>query len=132
MNKIMDELYVEINGKYEKINSENFTVYKKVGEIYLPEYTLSDFLPEGVWIITKSDYFESRYNVKKSKEAFSLDWINIRYPDLSELGGLYKAREYIIEKLHEDQNKTENMSMYEFVGYILGRVYEYCKNNGKV
>ena len=29
----MDELYVEINGKYEKINSENFTVYKKVGEI---------------------------------------------------------------------------------------------------
>ena len=128
----MDELYVEINGKYEKINSENFIIYKKVGEKFLPKHILPDFLPEGVWIITRSDHFESRYDVKKTKEAFSLDWTKIRYPDLSELGGLYKAREYIVEKLNEDQSKTENMSMYEFVGYILGRVYEYCKNNGKV
>ena len=125
------KLYIKNEkGRYEEYQIPDVdiseTLFRRINGKYVPESTmLTNYLPEGVWVVTRGQSSREIISGKYLKELMMLDKVSDlkEMPSLAELGGWQKCAKYVLNEIRD----FESMTMNEIVYAIVGKVYEYSK-----
>lgn len=126
------KLYVKNNkGRYEEyqipeIDIED-TYYRKVNGKYEPVGKLiSNDIPEGVWVVTRTRSGREYISGKYLRECFRLDKAaDIEKFPLSKMAHINKVFHRIQEELRVSNTDDRPMSNHELLKAIIGMVYKY-------
>ena len=117
-------------GRYEEYQIPDLdvsdTLFRRINGKYVPESTmLTNYLPEGVWVVTRGQSSREIISGKYLKELMMLDKVADlkEMPCLAELGDWHKCANYILDEIGD----FESMTMKELVYAIVGKVFEYSK-----
>ena len=125
------KLYIKNEkGRYEEYQIPDVdiseTLFRRINGKYVPESTmLTNYLPEGVWVVTRGQSSREIISGKYLKELMMLDKVSDlkEMPSLAELGSWQKCAKYVLNEIGD----FESMTMNEIVYAIVGKVYEYSK-----
>ena len=125
------KLYIKNEkGRYEEYQIPDVdiseTLFRRINGKYVPESTmLTNYLPEGVWVVTRGQSSREIISGKYLKELMMLDKVSDlkEMPSLAELGSWQKCAKYVLDEIGD----FESMTMNEIVYAIVGKVYEYSK-----
>ena len=125
------KLYIKNEkGRYEEYQIPDVdiseTLFRRINGKYVPESTmLTNYLPEGVWVVTRGQSSREIISGKYLKELMMLDKVSDlkEMPSLAELGSWQKCAKYVLDEIGD----FESMTMKEIVYAIVGKVYEYSK-----
>ena len=126
------KLYIKNEkGRYEEYQIPDVdiseTLFRRINGKYVPESTmLTNYLPEGVWVVTRGQSSREIISGKYLKELMMLDKVSDlkEMPSLAELGSWQKCAKYVLDEI----GNFESMTMNEIVYAIVGKVFEYSKN----
>ena len=132
--KVMKEkrLYTKNEkGRYEEYQIPDMdvsnTLFRKINGKYVPvSINCINDLPEGVWVVTRGRSSREIISGKYLKEIMMLDKVSDlkEMPSLAELGGWHKCAKYVLDEIGD----FSNMTMREIVDAVVGKVFEYSKN----
>ena len=125
------KLYIKNEkGRYEEYQIPDVdiseTLFRRINGKYVPESTmLTNYLPEGVWVVTRGQSSREIISGKYLKELMMLDKVSDlkEMPSLEELGSWQKCAKYVLDEIGD----FESMTMNEIVYAIVGKVFEYSK-----
>ena len=125
------KLYIKNEkGRYEEYQIPDVdiseTLFRRINGKYVPESTmLTNYLPEGVWVVTRGRSSREIISGKYLKELMMLEKAADlkEMPSLAELGSWQKCAKYVLNEIRD----FESMTMNEIVYAIVGKVYEYSK-----
>ena len=125
------KLYIKNEkGRYEEYQIPDVdiseTLFRRINGKYVPESTmLTNYLPEGVWVVTRGQSSREIISGKYLKELMMLDKVSDlkEMPSLAELGSWQKCAKYVLDEIGD----FESMTMNEIVYAIVGKVFEYSK-----
>ena len=125
------KLYIKNEkGRYEEYQIPDVdiseTLFRRINRKYVPESTmLTNYLPEGVWVVTRGQSSREIISGKYLKELMMLDKVSDlkEMPSLAELGSWQKCAKYVLDEIGD----FESMTMNEIVYAVVGKVYEYSK-----
>lgn len=131
------KLYIKNkNGRYEEYQIPQVelseTLYRKINGRYVPEsINCTSDLPEGVWVVTRGASSKEYISGQYLKELMQLDKVSDikEMPNIAELGGWQKCAKYVLKSRCIDRDKLNTMSINDIVYAIIGKVYEYSKQN---
>ena len=126
------KLYIKNEkGRYEEYQIPDVdiseTLFRRINGKYVPESTiLTNYLPEGVWVVTRGQSSREIISGKYLKELMMLDKVSDlkEMPSLAELGSWQKCAKYVLDEIGD----FESMTMNEIVYAVVGKVFEYSKN----
>ena len=126
------KLYIKNEkGRYEEYQIPDVdiseTLFRRINGKYVPESTmLTNYLPEGVWVVTRGQSSREIISGKYLKEMMMLDKVSDlkEMPSLAELGSWQKCAKYVLDEIGD----FESMTMNEIVYAVVGKVFEYSKN----
>ena len=126
------KLYIKNEkGRYEEYQIPDVdiseTLFRRINGKYVPESTmLTNYLPEGVWVVTRGQSSREIISGKYLKEMMMLDKVSDlkKMPSLAELGSWQKCAKYVLDEIGD----FESMTMNEIVYAVVGKVFEYSKN----
>ena len=126
------KLYIKNEkGRYEEYQIPDVdiseTLFRMINGKYVPESTmLTNYLPEGVWVVTRGQSSREIISGKYLKELMKLDKVSDlkEMPSLAELGSWQKCAKYVLDEIGD----FESMTMNEIVYAVVGKVFEYSKN----
>ena len=126
------KLYIKNEkGRYEEYQIPDVdiseTLFRRINGKYVPESTmLTNYLPEGVWVVTRGQSSREIISGKYLKELMMLDKVSDlkEMPSLAELGSWQKCAKYVLDEIGD----FESMTMNEIVYAVAGKVFEYSKN----
>ena len=126
------KLYIKNDkGRYEEYQIPDVdiseTLFRRINGKYVPESTmLTNYLPEGVWVATRGQSSREIISGKYLKELMMLDKVSDlkEMPSLAELGSWQKCAKYVLDEIGD----FESMTMNEIVYAVVGKVFEYSKN----
>ena len=126
------KLYIKNEkGRYEEYQIPDVdiseTLFRRINGKYVPESTmLTNYLPEGVWVVTRGQSSREIISGKYLKELMMLDKVSDlkEMPSLAELGSWQKCAKYVLDEIGD----FESMTMNEIVYSVVGKVFEYSKN----
>ena len=126
------KLYIKNEkGRYEEYQIPDVdiseTLFRRINRKYVPESTmLTNYLPEGVWVVTRGQSSREIISGKYLKELMMLDKVSDlkEMPSLAELGSWQKCAKYVLDEIGD----FESMTMNEIVYAVVGKVFEYSKN----
>ena len=117
-------------GRYEEYQVPELdfsnTLFRRINGKYVPESVmLTNYLPEGIWVVTRGRSSREIISGKYLKELMMLDKVSDlkEMPSLAELGGWQKCAQWALNEIGD----FESMTMKEIVYAIVGKVYEYSK-----
>ena len=117
-------------GRYEEYQVPELdfsnTLFRRINGKYVPESVmLTNYLPEGIWVVTRGRSSREIISGKYLKELMKLDKASElkEMPSLAELGGWQKCAQWALDEIGD----FESMTMKEIVYAIVGKVYEYSK-----
>ena len=117
-------------GRYEEYQVPELdfsnTLFRRINGKYVPESVmLTNYLPEGIWVVTRGRSSREIISGKYLKELMKLDKASElkEMPSLAELGGWLKCAQWVFDEIGD----FESMTMKEIVYAIVGKVYEYSK-----
>ena len=117
-------------GRYEEYQIPDLdvsdTLFRRINGKYVPESTmLTNYLPEGVWVVTRGQSSREIISGKYLKEMMMLEKVSDlkEMPSLAELGGWQKCAKYVLQEIGD----ISIMSKYDIVNAIVGKVFEYSK-----
>ena len=127
------KLYIKNEkGRYEEYQIPDVdiseTLFRRINGKYVPESTmLTNYLPEGVWVVTRGQSSREIISGKYLKELMMLDKVSDlkEMPSLAELGGWHKCAKYVLDEIGD----FSNMTMREIVDAVVGKVFEYSKKS---
>lgn len=102
------------------------TLFRRINGKYVPiAVNCTNFLPEGVWVVTRRRGSREIINGKYLRELMMLDKASDlrEMPNLAELGGMRKCANYVLDTIGDISTMTKN----EIVNAIVGKVFEYSK-----
>ena len=102
------------------------TLFRRINGKYVPiAVNCTNFLPEGVWVVTRRRGIREIINGKYLRELMLLDKASDlrEMPNLAELGGMRKCANYVLAEIGDISTMTKN----EIVNAIVGKVFEYSK-----
>ena len=102
------------------------TLFRRINGKYVPiAVNCTNFLPEGVWVVTRRRGSREIINGKYLRELMLLDKASDlrEMPNLAELGGMRKCANYVLDTIGDISTMTKN----EIVNAIVGKVFEYSK-----
>ena len=125
------KLYIKNEkGRYEEYQIPDVdiseTLFRRINGKYVPESTmLTNYLPEGVWVVTRGQSSREIISGKYLKELMMLDKVSDlkEMPSLAELGSWQKCAKYVLDEI----GNFESMTMNEIVYAVVGKVVEYSK-----
>ena len=125
------KLYIKNEkGRYEEYQIPDVdiseTLFRRINGKYVPESTmLTNYLPEGVWVVTRGQSSREIISGKYLKELLKLDKVSDlkEMPSLAELGSWQKCANYVLRTIGDIDTMTRN----QIVNAIVGKVYEYSK-----
>lgn len=119
-------------GRYEEYQIPDMdvseTLFRRINGKYVPiAVNCTNFLPEGVWVVTRRRGSREIINGKYLRELMMLDKASDlrEMPNLAELGGMRKCADYVLDTIGDISTMTKN----EIVNAIVGKVFEYSKSN---
>ena len=126
------KLYIKNEkGRYEEYQIPDVdiseTLFRRINGKYVPESTmLTNYLPEGVWVVTRGQSSREIISGKYLKELMMLDKVSDlkEMPSLAELGSWQKCAKYVLDEIGD----FESMTMNEIVYAVVGKVFECSKN----
>ena len=117
-------------GRYEEYQVPELdfsnTLFRRINGKYVPESVmLTNYLPEGIWVVTRGRSSREIISGKYLKELMKLEKASDlkEMPSLAELGGWQKCAQWALDEIGD----FESMTMKEIVYAIVGKVYEYSK-----
>ena len=117
-------------GRYEEYQIPDIdvseTLFRRINGKYVPiAVNGTNFLPEGVWVVTRRRGSREIINGKYLRELMMLDKASDlrKMPNLAELGGMRKCANYVLDTIGDISTMTKN----EIVNAIVGKVFEYSK-----
>ena len=127
------KLYIKNEkGRYEEYQIPDVdiseTLFRRINGKYVPESTiLTNYLPEGVWVVTRGQSSREIISGKYLKELMMLDKVSDlkEMPSLAELGSWQKCAKYVLDEIGD----FESMTMNEIVYAVVGKVFEYSKKS---
>ena len=127
------KLYIKNEkGRYEEYQIPDVdiseTLFRRINRKYVPESTmLTNYLPEGVWVVTRGQSSREIISGKYLKELMMLDKVSDlkEMPSLAELGSWQKCAKYVLDEIGD----FESMTMNEIVYAVVGKVFEYSKKS---
>ena len=118
-------------GRYEEYQIPDLdlsaTLFRRINGKYVPvSVLLTNDLPEGVWVVTRGRSSIEIISGKYLKELMMLEKVSDlkEMPSLAELGGWQKCANYVLNEIGD----IFAMSKIEIVNAIVGKVFEYSKN----
>ena len=125
------KLYIKNEkGRYEEYQIPDMdvseTLFRRINGKYVPiAVNCTNFLPEGVWVVTRRRGSREIINGKYLRELMLLDKASDlrEMPNLAELGGMRKCANYVLDTIGDISTMTKN----EIVNAIVGKVFEYSK-----
>lgn len=102
------------------------TLFRRINGKYVPiAVNCTNFLPEGVWVVTRRRGIREIINGKYLRELMMLDKASDlrEMPNLAELGGMRKCANYVLDTIGDISTMTKN----EIINAIVGKVFEYSK-----
>lgn len=102
------------------------TLFRRINGKYVPiAVNCTNFLPEGVWVVTRRRGSREIINGKYLRELMLLDKASDlrEMPNLAELGGMRKCANYVLDTIGDISTMTKN----EIINAIVGKVFEYSK-----
>ena len=127
------KLYIKnAKGRYEEykepVQEYDNKLYRKVGNKYEPcSMLMTDYLPEGVWVVTKHYGSRSFTNGKYMLEEYlCLKASDIQEVSLAKLGGMEKFAHYLAQHWNE---LPKGVSQYELCRAIVGLLFDYENQN---
>ena len=102
------------------------TLFRRINGKYVPiAVNRTNFLPEGVWVVTRRRGSREIINGKYLRELMMLDKVSDlkEMPNLAELGDWRKCANYVLDTIGDIGTMTKN----EIVNAIVGKVFEYSK-----
>lgn len=102
------------------------TLFRRINGKYVPiAVNCTNFLPEGVWVVTRRRGSREIINGKYLRELMMLDKASDlrEMPNLAELGDWRKCANYVLAEIGDISTMTKN----EIVNAIVGKVFEYSK-----
>ena len=119
-------------GRYEEYQVPELdfsnTLFRRINGKYVPESVmLTNYLPEGIWVVTRGRSSREIISGKYLKELMMLDKVSDlkEMPSLAELGGWHKCAKYVLDEIGD----FSNMTMREIVDAVVGKVFEYSKKS---
>ena len=119
-------------GRYEEYQTPDMdmsaTLFRRINGKYVPESVmLTNYLPEGIWVVTRGRSSREIISGEYLKELMMLDKVcDLKeIPSLAELGGWHKCAKYVLDEIKD----FSNMTMREIVNAIVGKVFEYSKKS---
>ena len=119
-------------GRYEEYQIPDMdvseTLFSRVNGRYVPVSILcNEYLPEGVWVVTRSRGIREIIRGKYLRELMLLDKASDlkEIPSLAELGCMRKCANYVLAEIGDISTMTKN----EIVNAIVGKVFEYSKKS---
>ena len=117
-------------GRYEEYQVPDMdiseTLFRRINGKYVPiAVNCTNFLPEGVWIVTRGQSSREVINGKFLKELMMLDKVSDlkEMPCLAELGDWQKCAKYVLDEIGD----INTMSKHDIVYAVVGKVFEYSK-----
>ena len=117
-------------GRYEEYQIPDLdlseTLFRRINGKYVPESVmLSNYLPEGVWVVIRGQSSREIISGEYLKELMMLDKVSDlkEMPSLAELGSWRKCAKYVLDEIKD----FSNMTMSEIVDTVVGKVFEYSK-----
>lgn len=104
------------------------TLFRRINGKYVPiAVNCTNFLPEGVWVVTRRRGSREIINGKYLRELMMLDKASDlrEMPNLAELGDWRKCANYVLDTIGDISTMTKN----EIVNAIVGKVFEYSKKS---
>ena len=125
------KLYIKNEkGRYEEYQIPDVdmadTLFRRINGKYVPESTmLTNYLPEGVWVVTRGQSSREIISGKYLQELMMLEKASDlkEMPSLAELGGWQKCAKYVLNEIGD----FESMTINEIVYAVVGKVFEYSK-----
>ena len=118
-------------GRYEEYQIPDMdvseTLFRRINGKYFPvSINCTNDLPEGVWVVTRGRSSREIISGKYLKESMMLDKASDlkEMPSLAELGSWHKCAKYVLDEI----GGFESMTMNEIVYAVVGKVFEYSKN----
>lgn len=126
------KLYIKNEkGKFEEYQIPDMdvsdTLFRRINGKYVPvSINRTNDLPEGVWVVTRGRSSREIISGKYLKELMMLDKVSDlkEMPSLAELGSWRKCANYVLNEIGD----IFAMSKIEIVNAIVGKVFEYSKN----
>lgn len=118
-------------GRYEEYKIPEIdlsdTYYRKINGKYEPAGKfISNDIPEGVWVVTRTRSGREYISGKYLRECFRLDKAaDIEKFPLSKVGHINKVFDRIQEELRVANTDDRPMSNHELIKTIIGLVYKY-------
>ena len=119
-------------GRYEEYQVPELdfsnTLFRRINGKYVPESVmLTNYLPEGIWVVTRGRSSREIISGKYLKELMMLDKVSDlkEMPSLAELGGWHKCAKYVLDEIGDISTMTKN----DIVNAIVGKVFEYSKKS---
>ena len=117
-------------GRYEEYKIPDLdvseTLFRRINGKYVPvSINCANYLPEGVWVVTRGRSSRELISGKYLKELMMLDKVSDlkEMPSLAELGGWQKCARYVLDEIGD----FKSMTMNEIVYAVVGKVFEYSK-----
>jgi hypothetical protein len=119
-------------GRYEEYQIPDFdmvdTLFRRINGKYVPVSTncFNNDLPEGIWVVTRGRSSREIISGKYLQELMMLEKASDlkEMPSLAELGSWRKCANYVLYEIGD----IFAMSKIEIVNAIVGKVFEYSKN----
>ena len=118
------------NGRYVEYQIPDMdvseTLFRRINGKYVPiAVNCTNFLPEGVWVVTRRRGSREIINGKYLRELMLLDKASDlkEIPSLAELGCIRKCANYVLDTIGDISSMTKN----EIVNAIVGKVFKYSK-----
>ena len=126
------KLYIKNEkGRYEEYQIPDMdvseTLFRRINGKYVPvSIDCTNDLPEGVLVVTRVRSSREIISGKYLKESMMLDKVSDlkEMPSLAELGSWQKCAKYVLDEIGD----FESMTMNEIVYAVVGKVFEYSKN----
>lgn len=119
-------------GRYEEYQIPDMdvseTLFRRINGKYVPiAVNCTNFLPEGVWVVTRRRGSREIINGKYLRELMMLDKASDlrEMPNLAELGDWRKCANYVFDTIGDISTMTKN----EIVNAIVRKVFEYSKKS---
>lgn len=103
------------------------TLFRRINGKYVPvSINCTNDLPEGVWVVTRGRSSREIISGKYLQELMMLEKASElkEMPSLAELGSWRKCAKYVLNEIGD----IFAMSKIEIVNAIVGKVFEYSKN----
>lgn len=127
------KLYIKNEkGRYEEYQIPDLdmpdTLFRRINGKYVPVSIscCANDLPEGVWVVTRGRSSREIISGKYLQELMMLEKASElkEMPSLAELGAWRKCANYVLKEIGD----IFAMSKIEIVNAIVGKVFEYSKN----